>query len=119
LLALMVNFLLMAQLSLEVCRMSWGTFWAAHRPSLLVAVGSGAIAWSVATGLRQLSLPPVATLAVSSGAAFAFAICLVRRFPRQCLGRDGLWTLEVLTSIVAKMPWRSRRTIARAGTGGV
>ncbi|MGH7526523.1 MAG: lipopolysaccharide biosynthesis protein, partial [Gemmatimonadales bacterium] len=42
LLALMVNFLLMAQLSLEVCRMSWGTFWAAHRPSLLVAVGSGA-----------------------------------------------------------------------------
>jgi PST family polysaccharide transporter len=85
-LALTVHFLLMAQLSLEVCRMSWSTFWAAHLPGALLGVAAGSVAWAVATGLRQLLASPLMILVVSAGVALASVVWLMRRFPRQCLG---------------------------------
>jgi O-antigen/teichoic acid export membrane protein len=114
--ALTVNFLLMAQLSLEVCQMSWSTFWAAHGPSVLLAAAAGSVAWSVATGLRQLPAPPLVILMMSAGGAIASVVWLMSRFPQRCLGEEGLWTLDALTSFAAKTPWRSRG-VSPAGVG--
>lgn len=116
LVALTVNFLLMAQLSLQVCRMNWSTFWAAHGPSVLLAAAAGSVAWSVATGLRQLPAPPLVILVFSAAGAFAFVIWLARRFPRRCLGEDGISTLGALTTYAATTRWRSRG-VSEVGVG--
>lgn len=116
LVAQVVNFLLMAQLSLQVRRMSWSTFWAAHMPGVLLAAAAGSVRWSVTTGLRQLPASPLVILVVSAGGALASVGWLMRRFPQRCLGEDGLWTLGALTSNAATTRWRSRG-VRRAGVG--
>jgi PST family polysaccharide transporter len=114
--ALTANFLLMAQLSLQVCRMSWSTFWAAHVPGLLLAAAAGSVGWSVATGLRRLPASPLVILMLSGGGALASVVWLIRRYPRQCLGEDGVWTLGALTSFAATARLQSR-DVKQAGVG--
>jgi PST family polysaccharide transporter len=117
LVALAANFLLMAQLSLEVCQLSWRTFWAAHTPSFLLAGVCGVVAWSVAATLRGWSLGPFLVLLVSTGTAVTCGLGMVWRFPRQSLGRDGLWTAETLSGFISRRARPSTPSVMSARTG--
>jgi O-antigen/teichoic acid export membrane protein len=110
--ALVVNFLLMAQLGLDVCRLSWATFWDAHRPALLVGAAAGATALGFATIARHTAAPPIVTLVLGSAGAIAVVAALVRCFPQRYLGADGQWTLEAVAAFVSRLSGRAR-------TGGV
>ncbi|MGH7515384.1 MAG: lipopolysaccharide biosynthesis protein [Gemmatimonadales bacterium] len=103
--ALVANFLLMAQLSLEVCRLTWASFWSAHRPSLLVAGAAGVVSWTVATLLRQASAPALPILGLAGAASCATVLWLMRRYPQHCLGSEGMWTIGAMTTFLS----RSRR----------
>jgi hypothetical protein len=109
--ALTVNFLLMAQLSLAVCRTPWGVFWAAHRPSVPLAAAAGMVAWAVATILRYWAMPPVAILSLAGCAAVGTGVWLIRRFPHQCLGSEGIWTWGAITSFVSRTRGRTRELV--------
>jgi O-antigen/teichoic acid export membrane protein len=113
--ALAVNFLLMAQLSLEVCHMTWRSFWAAHQASLVPTVAAGVVAGITALVLRDLSWPPLATLLIGAGGACAVVGCLMRSFPQFCLGSDGLWSLQAISAFVSGRGRRPRATAARSG----
>jgi PST family polysaccharide transporter len=106
--ALLVNFLTMAQLSLDVCELTWGAFWEAHRPGFLLGVLSGGAVWTSATILRDLGARPLTVLLAAAGVAGATILWLVRRFPAACLGPDGVWTLSALTSYASRLRRRSR-----------
>jgi O-antigen/teichoic acid export membrane protein len=109
--ALTVNFLLMAQLSLAVCRTPWGMFWAAHRPSVPLAAAAGTVAWAVATILRHWAIPPLAILSLAGCAAVGSAVWLIRRFPHQCLGSEGIWTWGAMTSFLSRTRGRTRELV--------
>jgi PST family polysaccharide transporter len=117
LVALAANFLLMAQLSLEVSRLKWSTFWAAHTPSFILAGVCGIVAWSVAVSLREWSVGSLGVLLLSSGAALLSGLGLVWRFPERCLGPDGIWTAEALLAFVSRRDGSSAARALSTGTG--
>jgi O-antigen/teichoic acid export membrane protein len=106
--ALLVNFLLMAQLSLDVCQLSWGAFWEAHRPGLVLGAMSGGAVWALATILREMGTRPLAVVLAAAGVSGAVILCLARRFPSACLGADGIWTVGALSSFLNRTRSRSR-----------
>jgi PST family polysaccharide transporter len=94
--ALVINFLLMAQLSLSVSGLTWGGFFAAHLAALRLAAASGIVAWSVITPLRRWDLPAAARLGIAGSIALLIIALLIWRLPRPFLGGDGRWMMEVL-----------------------
>ena len=96
LVALAVNFLLMAQLSLQAAGIPWGRFWEGQLPALLLAAVTAAVAEGAAAVLRSRGLPPAAVLVVAAGAAVTCAALAQRAAPRLFLGPVGVRIRERL-----------------------
>jgi PST family polysaccharide transporter len=107
--ALAVNYLLMANLGLQLSGLGWRRFWGAHVHPLLVAGVAGAATWGLAALLRGWSLPPATILAIVVMIELGAALLLVRVAPRAVLGEHGEWMLNRLRESV---PWghASRRS---------
>ncbi len=100
--ALAINFLLMAQLSLSVSGMTWGSFFAAHEAALGLAAVSGIATWSAVTLLRRWDLPAAVRLAAAGSLALLVVALLTSRLPRVFLGVDGRWIVDVLRAYLPK-----------------
>jgi PST family polysaccharide transporter len=94
--AITINFIFMAQLSLQLAQLSWRDFWAAHVPALALAAVSGIEAWGLASLLRNWEYPPLTVLVTSSACVLLTALLLMRYSPVRFLGQDGLWMLKTL-----------------------
>jgi O-antigen/teichoic acid export membrane protein len=94
-LAITLNFLLMAQLSLRLASLSWWGFWSAHLPSVALAALLGGPVWACAAVLRACALPPLVVLLLSAASALPFLL-VARCAPALFLGPDGRWMLETL-----------------------
>lgn len=116
LLALTVNFLLMAQLSIREAGMKWFNFWRAHCPALLITSVLSPIAWIVVTTCRDWGIAPLAVLSAGVGVVLAGALLLVFLSPSVFLGSDGEWMLETMRSFAHKLIRRGSRP---AGTPAV
>ena len=96
LVAISVNFMFMAELSLKVTSTTWREFLAAHMPAL----GLSLIVWFVITGssmlLRQLSMPKLTVLVLPVLAVSITLFLLLRLMPNRILGEDGIKILHVL-----------------------
>ena len=103
LLALTVNFLLMAGLGLRVANLSWGRFWVAHRPAVLLTLLSFPPVWGVATLLRNVHVP--ATIVLLSVGLVLVLVCalLIRLAPRAFLGADGQWMLATMRTFLQRL----------------
>lgn len=116
LVAIAVNFAMMAQLSLSMAQLSWGSFLGAHRPAVALTVVAGSAMWAFTTLLRAWSVPPLALLATASTLTIAVAFLAVRTAPRLLLGRDGLWMLDTLRAMLADRLSRGRRKARNAAS---
>lgn len=94
LVALLVNFALMAELSLEIVGMSRRAFVAAHLPAVFCATGAALPAWAAASLARHGGLPPLAVLVASLAVAAASLAILYRLHPTLILGQDGQWLVD-------------------------
>lgn len=101
--ALTINFVMMAQLGLDVGHLSWAAFWRAHQPAVYLTVACAPLIWGSATLLRAWALPPAAILVAVSLLALGAALLLVIRAPTVFLGPDGQWMLETMRSFVGKL----------------
>lgn len=109
LIAVTINFVLMAQLSLAVTDLSWWNLAQAHAPAALLAAATLPPVWLAAWALRALHLPSLLVLVAIGALAVALWLALARIAPTLFLGSDGIWMLELLT---ARLP---RRRTAAAG----
>jgi O-antigen/teichoic acid export membrane protein len=96
LLAVTVNFLAMAQLSLGVTHMTWGTLLRAHVPALRLSVACGLVLWALLEPLRHWDLPAFARLLAAACGTIAAGLALAWAAPRFFVGNDGLWMLRRL-----------------------
>jgi PST family polysaccharide transporter len=96
--ALTVNFALMADLSLEVAKITWGDFWNAHRPAVLLTLASFPPVWAVTAGARAVGLPALAVLILVGSVLLLVCGGLVWRAPPRFLGPDGQWMLKTMRS---------------------
>lgn len=103
LVALAVNFTIMAQLSLNLSGITWWDFGKAHAPALMLAAVSGVIAATVAAAFRRYGLHPLWSLIASGGVTLVCAILFMRHASWLFLGREGLWMVEVLRTRVQEL----------------
>ncbi len=100
-LALAINFLLMAHLSLALTGLSWRGFAGAHVPGLALAGVVGLQVAAIAGIARTWDLPPLLTLLTCS-AIILPTLFLMYRLPQQFLGDDGRWMVRRLFALRAK-----------------
>jgi O-antigen/teichoic acid export membrane protein len=94
--ALLVNFILMAQLSLPLLQMSWGNLFQAHLPALRLSAVCGLVLWGLLEPLRQWDIPAAVRLLAAGSGTLAAAVVLAWVAPRVFVGSDGLWMLQRL-----------------------
>ena len=100
LLALTVNFFVMAELSVRVTSMTWANFWEAHVPAVRLTLVSFPFVWATTAVLRSWSLPSLVVLAAGALVCGASMVIPWIVAPQLFLGRDGLWVLEALRGLL-------------------
>lgn len=94
--SLVINFILMADLSLAVANTTWRRFAEAHVPAVLTALLAGGSAWLSILGLRYGGAGPALRL-VGSALVTAGVIALALRIiPRPLLGPYGMRMVTLL-----------------------
>ena len=96
--ALLVNYLLMAQMSLQIVGRSWTKFFHAQAKA---ATLSGAITVAilpVTALMRTADAPPMAILLAAVAVISGSLILIVKLAPQRFLGPEGLWMLDLLLS---------------------
>jgi PST family polysaccharide transporter len=101
--ALTVNFVLMAELGLDVGHVTWGEFWQAHRPAVLLTAATFPLVFAATALLRRLALSPVVTVMVVAVLALAVGVSLMRAAPGTFLGADGQWMLDTLRTFIRRL----------------
>ncbi len=107
--AIGINYILLAQLGLSLTGMSWRRFLSCHVPGIVVASIVGAELRSLALVLRSWAFSPPLVLMISSGAVLCTLLLLIRYVPRPIFGEDGYWLLQKLVSYLpgrfARLKW--------------
>jgi len=101
--ALTVNFVLMAELGLDVGHVTWGEFWTAHRPAVLLTAVTFPPVFAVTTLLRHFELAPVLTVVIVAVSAGAIGLGLILSAPATFLGADGQWMLGTLRTYLRRL----------------
>jgi O-antigen/teichoic acid export membrane protein len=102
LLAVTINFLTMAELSLAVSGLSWRTLIRAHVPALMVSAVGALVLWGTLIPLRQAQVPPVLRLVIAGTAAAGAGLALMWAAPKVFVGEDGLWMLRTFRRYLPK-----------------
>jgi PST family polysaccharide transporter len=101
--AIVVNFGLMAQLSLGRTELRWSAVLEVHRPAMLLTAVTTVPILACATLLRSASLPaPWVAVGSGLGGALGLWLLLLLHEPRPLLGDDGLWLLRMASSRLPK-----------------
>jgi O-antigen/teichoic acid export membrane protein len=98
--AIFVNYLLMASLSLRIVALSWPTFVLAHVRGTLMAVVVGALAVVVSGTLRTHGAADVVVLLLAGGCAIGTLLLVAVTGPRWVLGDDLRWLLHRFSVLV-------------------
>ena len=104
LVALFLNYLLMAQLSLTVAGISWSQFFGAQLPAVLLALVTGTAAFAATGASRHVGLPALLVLAIASAAAAGAGVLAAWAAPRFALGPHGMRIRDTLgPHLIAKL----------------
>jgi O-antigen/teichoic acid export membrane protein len=101
LVALFLNYLLMAQLSLAVVRLSWLRFVQAQLPAVWLTIVVGAATMATTAGTRHFGLPPLAGLVIGALVAAGTAVLAAWLTPSLALGELGMRTRDTLRAYLA------------------
>src|SRR3990172_1233928 len=99
-LALVVFFLLLAQLSISLIQISWKEFITAHVPGVTLAAVAWAVSWGMANLMREIDLPAIAIILTTMIAVLFCVILLVYFIPMLSIGKDGMWWLQTLSKYI-------------------
>ena len=102
--ALLVNYLLMAQLSLSVTQISWNRFAEAQLPALRLTLVITLVTAATTSATRHFGLPALVGLVAGSAAATGTAGLMVYLAPTFALGQYGMGMRDTLrTYLVARL----------------
>ncbi len=104
LIALAVNFFLMAHLGLRLTSLSWRSFGRAHAPALALAAVAGGLAWATAAGTRALGTPDLVALVATLGVTVCGVVLAARTAPQLVFGPHGRWFVDALRALVREPP---------------
>jgi PST family polysaccharide transporter len=99
-LAIIVHFIMVTQLSLHCSSLRARDFAIAHVPAAILAMVVGGVVWVTRDFLRGFELPAIGVILGCFGAAGLIAYALMKFFPRFVLGRDGMWFVNRLGDLM-------------------
>ncbi len=108
LMAVTVNFLLMAQLSLKLIGENWFDFSAAHRNALISTIFLAGAVLPWVNLLREMNLSPVLVLGATIPVLAILGLLGIKIAPQFFLGSEGLWLMGVLQGYLPKRFQSSR-----------
>jgi len=100
LLAFFVNYLWMAQLSLEITQVSWARFIQVQLPAVRMSAVLGTVTMATMLGMRRTGLPPAAGLAAGVLVAMGSGLLAAWLAPVFALGHDGVRALDLLLDLL-------------------
>lgn len=99
--AVVLNYIIMAQLSIEVAGLTWGQFLQAQLPGMRLALVVALTTLGGVVLAHQLGLPAIGRLALGCLVAGATVALLVWRAPGFALGEAGMRLREALRPVIA------------------
>ena len=96
LIALFLNYVLMAQLGLSVGHVSWSQYLRVQIPAIRLTCVVGAMTWAATAGMHRLGVPPIVSLVAGTVAALGTAALLAWLVPVFALGEHGTRMLGAL-----------------------
>jgi PST family polysaccharide transporter len=103
-----MHYAMLNQLAVKITALGWPTVLRAHVPGLLLTVAVALAAWPARLAAIQLDLGPLAILLVCTASTAAMALLVIRMWPRQLLGDEGLWLVE---RVLRSLPEASARRV--------
>lgn len=100
--ALLINAVLMVQLSLKLTGMSWRVFAQANLQASLLTGVVLAESWVLATSLRGLDLPALLIVLIAGCVIAVSVLALIWFFPKATLGADGIWIVQLIGKYLPK-----------------
>jgi O-antigen/teichoic acid export membrane protein len=120
LVALVVNYILLTQLSLAVISKPWRWLLASHLPAPLLATTTFLCVWPVAEVLRNLELPDIAVLLIAGVATGIIQLILLFLLPQFLLGPEGRYIVKTLAGFAAvklnRLRWITQKKPAQPFT---
>jgi PST family polysaccharide transporter len=98
LIALFLNYLLMAQFGLRMGGISWLRFAEVQLPAIWLTMAVGGVTLALMVGTRHVGLPPVVSLVAGSTAAVLTALLAVWLAPTLTLGEHGIRMRDLLST---------------------
>lgn len=98
--SLIINFTLMAQMSLNVVGISTRTFLKVHEKAFLLSMTTALVTLPTVVFLRQANAPPFLLLIVTGFVLFVYFSLIIVFAPHRFLGEEGMWMLYVLKNYV-------------------
>lgn len=99
--ALVINFTLMSQLSLDLSGLSAWRFIEAHVRAVLIGLATLALCWSVTAGVRGIGLPPPVVLMVGATVPTVIIGGSLLLWPG-LIGPDGRWLASTLQQFLTR-----------------
>ena len=96
LVALFINYVLMAQLALNVGQITWLRYLQSQLPAMRLTAVLAAATFAVTSGLHRLGMGPLINLFLGTATALGLAALLVWQAPIFSLGQEGARMLETL-----------------------
>jgi len=94
LVAILINFLMMTQLSLKLVNLTWSSVLKVYYQVAVLAVFVALESWIIAVLLRGAHLPPIAIVLLSSSIIMLTVLGLARFAPKWTFGEDGVWMFD-------------------------
>lgn len=107
LVALLTNYLLMAQMSLQIVGRSWANFFQAQEKAAMLSAAVTVTLLPAVILMRTAAAPPLAIITAAFAIISGSLILIVKLAPRRFLGAEGLWMLDLLFSY-APAKYRTR-----------
>jgi len=98
--ALLINYILMAQMSIELIGASWKGFLLAQTKAVWFAAAFASVVTPAVIILRMADAPAAVVLAAAAVASLALLFAIIKFAPNVFLGKEGLWILDYLFSYV-------------------
>lgn len=99
LVAITVNFSLMAHLSLSITSMTYLSFFLVHLPSFILSITVGLVAWVAANILRNVGFHAIAIIFITGVMALGTITVLFAFLYSYFLGEDGIWMIREIKNV--------------------
>lgn len=100
--AIIVNYFLMAHLSLKIIDISWNDYFKSHIPGIYTALITGILIYIIINIIRLYINSNIITVIISTISYCLITFLLLLKFPKLMLGENNEWIQKIIFDLISK-----------------